>query len=75
MLIFHERHQINVVLPSDDEDALTAVTLGSGWSRISSRSPRWMWETISSNAAPRSVLSFAFFVSSQSKYFAAYRVA
>jgi hypothetical protein len=35
-----------------------------GCSRMSSRSPRSMW-TISSNPMPRSVLSFAFFASSQ----------
>jgi hypothetical protein len=34
-----------------------------------------MWKTISSNPMPRSVLSFAFFASSQSKYFTAHRVA
>ena len=28
MLILDERHQINVVLPSDNENALAAVTLG-----------------------------------------------
>src|SRR5919109_2771504 len=36
---------------------------------MSSRSPRSMWKTMSSNPMPRSVLSFAFFASSQSKYF------
>ena len=28
MIVFHERHQIHVVLSSDDENALAAVTLG-----------------------------------------------
>ncbi len=28
-----------------------------------------MWKTMSSNPMPRSALSFAFFASSQSKYF------
>src|SRR5258706_8791671 len=36
---------------------------------MSSRSPRSMWKTTSSNPIPRSALSFAFFASSQSKYF------
>src|SRR4051794_17423789 len=40
-----------------------------GCSRMSSRSPRSMWKTTSSNPMPRSVLSFAFFASSQAKYF------
>ena len=30
-----------------------------------------MWKTMSSNPMPRSALSFAFFASSQSKYFTA----
>src|SRR5262245_58623228 len=54
VLILDERHQVHVVLSSDDENALAAVTLGFGWSRISSRSPRSMWKTISSNPTPRS---------------------
>ena len=28
MLVLHERHQVHVVVASDDEDALAAVTLG-----------------------------------------------
>src|SRR5437763_9310935 len=43
---------------------------GFGCSRMSSRSPRSMWKTMSSNPMPRSALSFAFFAR-QAKYFTA----
>jgi hypothetical protein len=69
VLVLHERHQVHVVLAPDDEDALAGVTARFGCSRMSSRSPRSMWKTMSSNPMPRSALSFAFFASSQSKYF------
>jgi hypothetical protein len=69
VLILAERHQIQVVLASDDENTLAAVTLGV---RVH-RSPRSMWKTMSSNPMSRSVLSFAFFASSQSKYFTVYQ--
>src|SRR4030095_2037995 len=75
VLILDERHQIHVVLSSDDANALAAVTLGVRMLQDIDRSPRPMWKTISSNPMPRSVLSFAFFASSQSKYFTAYRIA
>ena len=68
-LILDERHQIHIVLSSDDENALAAVRSGFGCSKKSSRSPRSMWKTTSSNPMPRSVLSVAFFASSQPKYF------
>ena len=64
-----ERHQVHVVLAPDDEDALPRITVGAECSRMSSRLPRSMWNTPSSNPMPRSFLSFAFFASSQAKYF------
>ena len=69
VLVFDKRYEIDVVLASDDEDALAEVTVGVGCSRMSSRSPRSMWNTTSSNPMPRSFLSFAFFSSSHAKYF------
>ena len=75
MLVLHERDQVHVALASDDEDALAGVTVRVRVFQDVSRSPRSMWKTTSSNPMPRSVLSFAFFASSQSKYFTAQRVA
>jgi hypothetical protein len=69
LLVLDERHEVHVVLGLDDEDALPGVTAGVGCARMSSRSARSMWKTMSSNPMPRSALSFAFFASSQSKYF------
>ena len=77
MLVFDERHEVHVVLASDDENALAGVSpgIGFGCSRMSSRSPRSKWKTMSWNPMPRSALSFAFFASSQAKYFTATSVA
>ena len=61
VLVLDEQHEVHIVLASDDEYALAGVTVGFRCSRISSRSPRSMWKTMSSKPIPRSALSFAFF--------------
>ena len=71
MLILDQGHQIHVVLASDDEDALAGVPIGVRMLQDVEQVATFMWKTMSSNPMPRSVLSFAFFASSQAKYFTA----
>ena len=71
MLILDERHQVHVVLAPDDEDALAGVTLGVRVLQDVEQVASLDVEDESSNPMPRSALSFAFFASSQSKYFTA----
>ena len=55
-----------------DVERLIAANDRAGVARthaLSSRSPRSMWKTTSSKPMPRSFRSFAFFASSQAKYF------
>ena len=75
MLVLNERHQVDVVLAADDEDAPVGVTVGVRVFEDVEQVPRSIWKTTSSNPMPRSALSFAFFASSQAKYFTAISVA
>jgi hypothetical protein len=59
----------------DDEDTLAGVTVGVRVLEDVEQVATLMWKTMSSNPIPRSALSFAFFVSSQAKYFTATSVA
>ncbi len=74
MLILDERHQIDVVLTSDDEDALAAVTLGvrvlQDIEQVASLDVEG--DFFEPDAALRPELRF--FASSQSKYFIVYRI-
>jgi hypothetical protein len=69
VFILDERDEVHILVPLDDEDSLAGVAVGMCCSRMSSRSPRSMWNTMSSKAIPRSALSLAFLASSQAKNF------
>ena len=75
MLILDERHQIHVVLSSDDENALAAVTLGVRVLQDIEQVASLDVEDDFFEPDARSALSFAFFASSQAKHFTAMSVA
>jgi hypothetical protein len=69
VLVLDERHQVHVVLASDYEDALARIPLGVRVFKNIEQVAALDVEDASSNPMPRSFLSFAFFASSQAKYF------
>jgi hypothetical protein len=69
VLVLDERHQVHVVLASDYEDALARIPFGVRVFKNIEQVAALDVEDASSNPMPRSFLSFAFFASSQAKYF------
>ena len=72
MLVFYERHEVRVLLAPHDEDVLAAVTAGIRvfpWRQVATLDMED--DVLEPDAALP--LSFAFFASSQSKYFTEFR--
>ena len=69
MLVLDERHQVHVVVALEDEDALAAVTFGVRVLQDIEQVAALDVADDVLNPVPRSFLSFAFFASTQSKYF------
>jgi hypothetical protein len=75
VLVLDERHQVHVILALDDEDALASVPVGVRMFQDVEQVATLDVEddVLEPDVAIR--LSFAFFASSQAKYFTAIRVA